>query len=143
MKVDGVPFVQSQRVVIPANTLIHFDVTSGDVIHSFAIQSLGIKKDAIPGQTNHASFMIDSATPHEGGVDAGQSTTVQAGDQQITAIPYQINCAELCGKGHSEMVATMLVVSPQDYSTWVKANGGSTPASFNKSAGGGMNMGDM
>lgn len=142
MKVDGVPFVQSQQVILPANTLIHFAVTSGDVIHSFAIQSLGIKKDAIPGQTNHASFMVDSATPHDGGVDGGETTTISAGGQQIQAIPYQINCAELCGKGHSQMVATMYIVSPEDYQTWAKANNASVPDSFMKEAGGGgMNMG--
>lgn len=142
MKVDGVPFVQSQRVVLPADTLVTFDVTSGDVIHSYAIQALGIKKDAIPGQTNHASFVVDSATPHDGGVFAGQTATIQAGDQTIQAVPYQVNCAELCGKGHSQMVATLYVVSPQDYGTWVRANGGSVPASFNETDNSG-GMGDM
>jgi len=132
MKVDGVPYTQSEHVVLPSNTLVTFDVTSGDVIHSFAVQELGIKKDAIPGTKNHASFMVDH-------VD-GQ-TTISAGGEQLPADVYQINCAELCGKGHSQMVSKIYVVSPQDYQTWVKANNGSVPDSFNNDGGSSeMNM---
>ncbi|MFB6094029.1 MAG: hypothetical protein ABEJ77_03715 [Halanaeroarchaeum sp.] len=121
MKVEGVPFVQSERVVLPSNTLVKFSVTSGDVIHSFAVQELGIKKDAIPGQLNHASFMVD----HVSG-----ETTIQAGGETVPADVYQINCAELCGKGHSQMVSKIYVVSPEHYQQWVEANGGTVPDSF-------------
>ncbi|MFB6130549.1 MAG: cytochrome c oxidase subunit II [Salinigranum sp.] len=126
MDVDGVPYTESENLVVPANTLLNFNVTSGDVIHSFAIQELGIKKDAIPGQVNHASFMVDH-------VDG--ETNIRAGDQKIPADEYQINCAELCGKGHSKMVANMYVVSPQDYRTWVQAQGGTVPDSFETKGG--------
>ncbi|MFB6074547.1 MAG: hypothetical protein ABEJ89_06005 [Haloarculaceae archaeon] len=121
MQVDGVPGTQSERVVLPANTLITMDITSGDVIHSFAIQELGIKKDAIPGNVNHASFMVDH-------VDGDTHVTVDG--EQLPADAYQINCAELCGKGHSQMVATLYIVSPQDYRTFVQAHNGTLPDSF-------------
>jgi cytochrome c oxidase subunit 2 len=40
------------RVVIPVDTHIRFIVTGQDVIHDFAVPSLGVKIDAIPGYPN-------------------------------------------------------------------------------------------
>ena len=39
------------RVIIPELTHTRFVITSGDVIHSFACPSLGIKCDAYPGRS--------------------------------------------------------------------------------------------
>lgn len=121
--VEGVSFSQGNHVVLPARTVIKFDITSSDVIHSFAIQKLGIKKDAIPGQMNHGWFYVEQV---EG------ETTIQAGGETLTADVYRVNCAELCGKGHSEMVAQVVILSPEDYKTWVRAHGGTVPESFAK-----------
>jgi cytochrome c oxidase subunit 2 len=38
------------RITIPVNCHIRIIVTASDVLHSFAIPSLGIKIDACPGQ---------------------------------------------------------------------------------------------
>jgi len=124
--VDGVPYDQTEEIVVPSKTLIRLDITSADVIHSFAIQELGIKKDAVPGQTNSASFMV---------ADVQGETTISAGGQTFSADVYQINCAELCGKGHSKMVAKLYVVSPDDYAAWVEAKGGSVPDSMTNTGG--------
>jgi cytochrome c oxidase subunit 2 len=40
------------RVVLPFNILTRFIISSADVLHSWAIPSLGIKVDAIPGRLN-------------------------------------------------------------------------------------------
>jgi cytochrome c oxidase subunit 2 len=37
------------RVVVPVDTHIRFIITGQDVIHDFAVPSLGVKVDAIPG----------------------------------------------------------------------------------------------
>lgn len=37
------------RVVVPVDTHIRFIVTGQDVIHDFAVPSLGVKIDAVPG----------------------------------------------------------------------------------------------
>ena len=47
------------RVIVPELTHIRFVVTSGDVIHSFAVPSLGIKTDAYPGRLNQVSIFIN------------------------------------------------------------------------------------
>jgi len=47
------------RVVVPVGTHIRFIVTGADVLHSFAIPSLGIKIDAVPGRLNQTSVLIE------------------------------------------------------------------------------------
>ena len=45
-------------IIVPVDTHIRFLVTSADVIHDFAIPSLGIKVDATPGRLNQVSALI-------------------------------------------------------------------------------------
>jgi heme/copper-type cytochrome/quinol oxidase subunit 2 len=71
------------RIVVPINKKIRVIVTSGDVIHSWAVPSLGIKTDAIPGRLNQTSMTINRE-----GVFYGQ-------------------CSELCGVGHAFMVRSI------------------------------------
>lgn len=46
------------RVVLPVNTHIRVLVTAADVLHSFAIPSLGVKVDACTGRLNQTSLFI-------------------------------------------------------------------------------------
>jgi heme/copper-type cytochrome/quinol oxidase subunit 2 len=39
-------------LILPCNIYIRFLTTSDDVLHSFAIPSLGIKMDSVPGRLN-------------------------------------------------------------------------------------------
>nr|NP_043726.1 cytochrome oxidase subunit 2 [Allomyces macrogynus]AAC49227.1 cytochrome oxidase subunit 2 [Allomyces macrogynus] len=85
------------RVVVPVDTRVRIVVTAADVIHSFAVPSLGIKIDAIPGRINQASFLIDRE-----GVYYGQ-------------------CSELCGANHGFMPIAIEAVSLDRYVAWVDA----------------------
>ncbi|WP_254526062.1 cytochrome c oxidase subunit II [Natrinema caseinilyticum] len=96
-------FAMRREIRVPANTTIHLEITSKDVIHSFAIQELGVKKDAVPGQVNHYWFVAQ---------EPGR---------------YQINCAELCGAGHSQMTPTLVVMPREEYGQWVVEQGGTNP----------------
>jgi cytochrome c oxidase subunit 2 len=66
-------------VVLPAEVDVRVLVTSADVIHSWAVPSLGVKADAIPGRLNQLSFFIKDS-----GIFYGQ-------------------CSEICGANHSFM----------------------------------------
>ena len=46
------------RVVVPVDTQIRFIVTGQDVIHDFAVPSLGVKIDRIPGRLNQTSVIV-------------------------------------------------------------------------------------
>ena len=63
-------------LVIPANTNIQILITAGDVLHSWAVPSMGIKTDAVPGRLNETWVNVK-----EPGIYRGQ-------------------CSEICGSGH-------------------------------------------
>lgn len=84
------------RIVVPEGTTIKFLVTASDVIHSFAIPSLGLKTDAVPGRTNESWTKIDKK-----GVYYGQ-------------------CSELCGVNHGFMPIALEVVSKEDFQKWLE-----------------------
>ena len=46
------------RIVVPVNSHIRVLITASDVLHSWAIPSLGIKLDACPGRLNQTSIFI-------------------------------------------------------------------------------------
>ncbi len=84
------------RIVLPINTEVRVDVTAADVLHSWAMPSIGIKKDAVPGRLNETWLLID----HEG--------------------LYYGQCSELCGTGHGFMPIVIEAVSKEKFAQWVK-----------------------
>nr|YP_009300648.1 cytochrome c oxidase subunit II [Turritopsis dohrnii]ALK27149.1 cytochrome c oxidase subunit II [Turritopsis dohrnii] len=85
------------RLVLPVNTQVRVIVTGADVIHCFAVPSLGVKADAIPGRLNQVGFLIDRP-----GVYYGQ-------------------CSEICGSDHSFMPIVVEGVSQEKFVNWVSS----------------------
>ena len=83
-------------VVIPARTKVRFLITAKDVIHSWWVVDLGVKKDAIPGFVTETWTYVE-----EPGI-------------------YRGECAELCGKGHAFMPIVVNVVEPEEYQVWIE-----------------------
>ena len=83
------------KVIIPVDCHIRLIITGADVIHSFAIPSLGLKIDAVPGRLNATSFLIKRP-----GVYYGQ-------------------CSELCGVNHAFMPIEVYVVSPVHFYNYI------------------------
>nr|QWK44544.1 cytochrome oxidase subunit II [Dictyoneurum californicum] len=83
------------RLVVPTNTHIRVLVTSADVLHSWAVPSLGVKVDACPGRLNQVFLFIKRE-----GVFYGQ-------------------CSELCGVNHGFMPIVVQAVNQDEYLTWV------------------------
>ncbi|MDL5361076.1 cytochrome c oxidase subunit II [Halalkalicoccus sp. NIPERK01] len=79
---------------VPADRVVTLTVTSNDVWHSFGIPDLKVKADAIPGQTTETWFVAE---------ETGQ---------------YQAWCYELCGVGHSQMQADVIVMEPDEFEQW-------------------------
>ncbi len=91
--VDGETITTIGAVVVPSDTVIEFKVTSRDVFHTFGFAEFKVKIDALPGIVN--SMWIK--TPEEPGE------------------VYKAYCYELCGIGHSLMVADMIVVDKNEF----------------------------
>jgi len=83
------------RIVLPTNTHVRFLVTAADVIHCFAVPSLGLKVDAMPGRLNQTTAFIQRP-----GVFYGQ-------------------CSEICGVNHGFMPIVVEAVSLDQYVEWV------------------------
>lgn len=83
------------QLVLPVGKNIRILETSGDVIHSFFIPSLGVQRYAIPGRTIETWVRIDAP-----------------GD-------YYGECNQICGTNHSAMPISIHAVSPQDFQAWL------------------------
>jgi cytochrome c oxidase subunit 2 len=90
----GAPY-SYQEMVVPTETTVTLDIVSADVIHSWWIPALGGKFQAVPGYHNYTWFKI--AKP---GVYRGQ-------------------CANICGRGHARMIATVRAVPPAQFDAWL------------------------
>jgi cytochrome c oxidase subunit II len=93
----GAPYSYEQ-LVVPVNTTVTLDINAQDVAHSWWIPKLGGKFDAIPGYTNHTWFKIP-------GKLAGRTFTGQ--------------CAEMCGRNHANMIATVLALTPTQFEAFL------------------------
>lgn len=82
------------RVVIPAQEHIRALITSADVLHSWALPSLGLKIDAIPGRLNQFVFIVI-----------------------INSIIHG-QCREICGVNHSFMPIVLEAVRLSDLLYW-------------------------
>ena len=47
-----------QHLIVPVATQVRVLVTGADVLHSFAVPSLSVKLDAVPGRLNQTTFFI-------------------------------------------------------------------------------------
>jgi len=84
------------EVVLPIKTNVRLLLTSNDVIHNWAVPSLGLKLDTTPGRTNETWVNIN-----------------KEGD-------YYGMCSELCGVNHGFMPIHIRAVSKADYEAWTK-----------------------
>ena len=84
-----------EPMVIPVDTKVRFLITANDVIHSWWVPELAVKRDAVPGFINE--------------------TWTQATEEGI----YRGQCAELCGKDHGFMPIVVNVVSEEEYGEWL------------------------
>ena len=83
------------RMIVPVDCHIRLIVTGSDVIHSFAVPSLGLKLDAVPGRLNQVSFIAERI-----GTFYGQ-------------------CSEICGVWHGFMPICVESVSDNDFLIWL------------------------
>nr|WNH21494.1 cytochrome c oxidase subunit II [Stegastes variabilis] len=82
------------RMVVPVQSPVRMLISAEDVLHSWAVPSLGVKMDAVPGRLNQAAFLASRP-----GVFYGQ-------------------CSEICGANHSFMPIVVEAVPLEQFETW-------------------------
>ena len=85
------------NLVVPAGVPICLQLTSMDVLHSWAVPALGVKKDTVPGRLNQMWLQVDKP-----GLYYGQ-------------------CSELCGMKHGFMPIVVEAVTPEQYAQWIES----------------------
>jgi len=91
--------VQSYELFLPERVPVRFQLHTRDVIHAFWIPAFRLQQDIVPGITT-----------------SYRATPVRMGT-------YPIVCNLLCGLGHSLMRSRVHVISPQQFSAWLRSNG--------------------
>nr|UEP17240.1 cytochrome c oxidase subunit II [Garra motuoensis] len=82
------------RMVVPMESPIRVLVSAEDVLHSWAVPSLGMKMDAVPGRLNQMAFIASRP-----GVFYGQ-------------------CSEICGANHSFMPIVVEATPLEHFESW-------------------------
>jgi cytochrome c oxidase subunit 2 len=82
-------------VVVPVGAAVKVLMTSDDVIHNWAVPSLGLKKDVLPGRVTETWFRVDAEGTFYG------------------------MCSELCGVNHYFMPVQVIAVSREKFDAWV------------------------
>jgi cytochrome c oxidase subunit 2 len=83
------------RVVIPTRVHIRVLVTSADVLHSWAVPSLGVKIDACPGRLSQVSLYAQRKAMYFG------------------------QCSEICGINHGFMPIVLMAVPRTKFYRWL------------------------
>nr|YP_009489429.1 cytochrome c oxidase subunit II [Anomaloglossus degranvillei]YP_009489442.1 cytochrome c oxidase subunit II [Anomaloglossus blanci]AWG47129.1 cytochrome c oxidase subunit II [Anomaloglossus degranvillei]AWG47168.1 cytochrome c oxidase subunit II [Anomaloglossus blanci] len=86
------------RMTTPIGMATRMLISAEDVLHSWAVPTLGVKTDAIPGRLNQASFLISRP-----GVYYGQ-------------------CSEICGANHSFMPIVIESLPIKEFLNWTSAS---------------------
>ena len=84
------------ELVVPVDTAVELELLSTDVVHTWNVEELGRKADAVPGKTNKVLFSAD-----EEGTFTGDSAT-------------------LSGQAYAAMRTAVKVVSPEEYEDFVE-----------------------
>nr|YP_009571145.1 cytochrome c oxidase subunit II [Chelodina steindachneri]AUY55052.1 cytochrome c oxidase subunit II [Chelodina steindachneri] len=82
------------RMIAPMETPIRMLISAEDVLHSWAVPSLGVKTDAVPGRLNQTSFIM-----MQPGLFYGQ-------------------CSEICGANHSFMPIVIESTPLSQFENW-------------------------
>jgi cytochrome c oxidase subunit 2 len=96
---DGTTTVN--ELAVPRGRPVRVILSSKDILHSFFIPEFRVKQDVVPG--SYTSVWFEATEARE---------TV-------------LLCAEYCGSGHSDMLATVKVLEQSDFEKWLEGNNNS------------------
>jgi cytochrome c oxidase subunit 2 len=90
--------ITTNEIVVPVNRPYKLLMSSKDVIHSFYVPSFRVKMDVLPNRYTQLWF-----------------------EATVTGT-FDLFCTEYCGKGHSEMIGKVRVVTDEEFSNWLAEN---------------------
>ncbi len=85
-----------ENLHVPVDRPVKLVMTSEDVIHSFFVPAFRVKRDVVPGRYSSLWF------------------------QATKTGTFPVLCAEYCGRGHSDMLAEVVVHPPGGFERWLE-----------------------
>lgn len=105
---NGADDVITRELHFPVNTEIMLDIKSRDVLHSPTLPHFRVKMDAVPGMPTHFKFRPTITT---------DSMRILRNDPEFE---YEMSCQQICGGGHWNMKAIVVVETMAEYQAWLK-----------------------
>ncbi len=102
--------LQTDTLFVPLGIPVKLELASQDVLHGFYVPAFRVKRDVVPGLRNYVWF-----------------------EPRILGT-YDILCTEYCGLEHSYMLATLSVLTENEYKTWYKSNSPESSVESSKDA---------
>jgi cytochrome c oxidase subunit 2 len=84
------------KLVVPVDTAVELELLSTDVVHTWNVEELAPKADAVPGKDHDVVFSADEEGTYEG------------------------DSATLSGQAYAAMRTAVEVVSPEEYEAFIK-----------------------
>lgn len=84
-------------LALPVGAKVQVLVAASDVLHNFAMPSLGLKLDAVPGRLNETWTLIN---------------------EKYAGVTFYGQCSELCGAGHAYMPIEIRAMNDKDFIAW-------------------------
>ncbi|HUF38351.1 MAG TPA: cytochrome c oxidase subunit II [Anaerolineales bacterium] len=109
--------VSSDVLVLPVDSQTLLRLRSTDVVHSFWVPEFGPKQDLLPGGEVR-ELRIDPTLEGE----------------------YTLACAELCGRQHATMLASVQVMSRAEFDAWIEMKVAEDPCAIGDPAGCGQKL---
>lgn len=124
----GKPVVTIGDLFVPVGREVAINLTSIDVIHSFAIPRIAGTRDAIPSFDNDGDTRLDHVETMWIEVDEPRSYYAD----EDHSLYYQGQCRELCGTEHANMKIKLYAMDEADFKAWsdeVRSSASSEPVS--------------
>lgn len=88
----------TNELVVPVNKPVKLLMSSQDVIHSFFVPGFRVKMDVLPNR--YTTLWFEATKTGE----------------------FDLFCTEYCGKGHSEMIGKVKVLSDNEFNDWLASS---------------------
>ena len=95
VRYPGTDIEAVSEIVLPQGLPARLELRATDVVHSFWLPELGVRRTVVPGVTE----VVTITAPHTGG--------------------FRLLCGEFCGPMHSFMAGRVLVVEPARFREWI------------------------
>lgn len=95
------------QLYLPVDRRIVVQLSTKDVIHSFALPEFRVKQDAIPGMSIPVTFVPTVTTAEMRAIHGDEARN------------FEIACAQLCGLGHYRMRGFVTILPDAEFETWM------------------------